>query len=578
MRAFSSTKCWSILFLLFLMPLVPGVFGQISRTANPVLLASNPDSAASAAAANAPPEIPAQPRLISRNEKELVRDLNRNPRLPARKAPQALTNQLGSGSPIFIANKGQFDSRVKFQVRNGNKTLWLTSQGIVFDVVRAKPTSGSSEANNGKGQKQSSENGLLVVKERNSPNGEAHERLVFSQEFVGANLTPIAETSGSKPGLYNYFIGNDPKKWVTGAKGYSQVVYRDVWQGVDLRVYGKGPDIEEEFVLHPGADLSQVQVAYRGIDKLQIDPDGSLDVVTAFGVLHESAPRVYQQIAGRQVAVNGRFKLTDNSSYSFEVGGHDTQYALVVDPTLLYSTFLGGSAGYICCYPGTDIGDNVSGISVDGFGNAYVAGTTQSTDFPTTVGAYSTTFAGGYSGFVTKLNTTGSSLIYSTYFAENDGSISDIAVDSAGNAYITGIAPGNDIPTTAAAYWPTASNQQCAQYDFFLTELNPAGNQINYSTCFNSNAAGGGVGGVAIDGFGKAYIAGWTSTGIPTTSGAYQTAYPGGGTTAFAMVVDTTASGSASLVYSTYLGQATPGNSQAHGIAVDSFGMIYLTG
>ena len=182
-------------------------------------------------------------------------------------------------------------------------------------------------------------------------------------------------------------------------------------------------------------------------------------MVTTFGELHETAPRIYQQVAGQQVAVDGRFRLKDRWSYSFEVGKHDTRHALIVDPTLLYSTFLGGSAGYVCCYPGTAIGDNVAGIAVDGSGDAYVIGDTGSADFPTTVGAYSATRQGGGFGFITKLNPAGAGLVYSTYFGNS--TMGGIAVNAAGHAYVTGFAnPG--FPTTPTAYWPTDSQHQCA--------------------------------------------------------------------------------------------------------------------
>jgi len=176
---------------------------------------------------------------------------------------------------------------------------------------------------------------------------------------------------------------------------------------------------------------------------------------------------------------------------------------------------------------------------------------------------------------VTKLNATGSALVYSTYFGST---VASVAVDSAGDAYVTGFVSAS-FPTTSNAYWPTNSTQSCASGDFFLSELSPAGTQLVYSTCFNASLAGdaySALGKIAIDGLGKAYVVGQTIEPIPMTANAYQPSQPPG-LSAFAVVVDTTASGSSSLMYSTYLG-GTGGNSSASAVAVDSFGKFYLTG
>jgi hypothetical protein len=271
------------------------------------------------------------------------------------------------------------------------------------------------------------------------PNSPAYDRLVFSEEFVGANPKPEVEASGCQPGIYNYFIGNDPKNWHTRVKGYSEIVYRDLWPGIDLRLYGNGiPDpqlfpgervnaeggrvrgrgvaagaIEQEFIVRPGADVTKVQAAYHGIESLKIAENGSLVVKTAFGDLSESKPRIYQEVAGKRMVVEGHFKLTTQTAYTFEVRDYHSQYALVIDPTLLYSTFLGGSAG---------VGEQANGIAVDSSGNAYVAGVTGSNDFPTTTGSFQPACpycdnTHAYASFITKFNPVGSALIYSTYLS-----------------------------------------------------------------------------------------------------------------------------------------------------------------
>jgi len=467
---------------------------------------------------------------------------------------------------VFIENLGQFDSKVRYQVKIGRQTAWLTTDGVVFDATRPRESEDLSAT---------FRRALFgdlpglpsVVLKPTKPAPRTIDRLVFTEDFVGARCCSRVDARRPREGVYNFFLSRDSSTWRTNVHAYSEVVYRDVWPGIDLRLYGNGPDLEQEFIINPGGDFRRVQIAYRGVERLNVESDGSLNVVTTFGELRETSPRIYQQIAGQRVAVDGRFKLTGRWSYSFEVGRHAAEYALVVDPTLLYSTFLGGSGGYY----GSSAGETPAGIAVDGAGNAYIAGNTGSADFPTTVGAYSVTPPAASSGFITKLNAAGSGLVYSTYLG--GGTIGGIAVDSAGRAFVTGSATSG-FPTTPGAYWPTDLLHACSSSDIFVTELNPAGSQLAYSTCFNVAATWyTGAYAIATDGRGNAYIAGQANGLIPTTSGAYQRA--ASSDTAIAMVVDTTASGTSSLVYSTYLGS---GYSAAEGIAVDSFGKFYLTG
>jgi uncharacterized repeat protein (TIGR01451 family) len=471
---------------------------------------------------------------------------------------------------VFIENKGQFDARVKFQVTNHGKTLWLTENGIVFDFLRSNAAQANSTAPEMKpsgGNPAAPE--ILENHRFGQPALPDTERHVISQDFVGAKQTPTIETKNLQLGAYNYLSGGDSSNWQTQVRGYSEIIYHDLWKGVDLKFYGNGADLEQEFVVNPGADVSQVQIAYRGIENLGVESDGSLLIKTAAGEMRESAPRIYQQMAGNRFEVKGRFKLLSATSYTFEVAAHDTRYALVVDPTLLYSTFLGGSAG--------NNHEVATGIAVDAFGNAYVTGYTASTDFPVTPGAFQISSAGS-AAFVTKLNPTGSGLVYSTYISGVSYS-NAIAVDTNGNAYVSGSGASTGFPTTSNAY-----SQSCGA-SWFLTVLNPTGSGLVYSTCFGSGFVPNQSSMVATSN-GRAFIAGsagsYGST-IPTTPNAYQTANPGSRSDiAFASVFDTTASGAASLLYSTYFGIPSS-NSGAYGtgayaIAVDPYGNMYITG
>jgi hypothetical protein len=348
-------------------------------------------------------------------------------------------------SPKFVENKGQWDKEVRFRFGNGGSTLWLTNNRVVFDSLMPKREEHSA---------MQAENIPQPGPLASGSKATGFDRLVFSEDLVATNPASIVDGTSPQPGTFNYLGSNDPAKWRTGVRAYQEIIYHDLWAGIDLRVLATGADVEQEFVVHPGADLANVHVAYRGIDGLEIAKDGSLVVHTAFGELHESRPRIYQEIAGNRVSVQGRYKLLNATSYTFEVFNRNPQFAIVVDPTLLYSTFLGGSAGN---NPYTRNQEVATGIAVDASGNAYVSGATASVDFPTTPGAFQLSPPSG--SFVTKLNATGSVLVYSTFLGQTTY-ISAIAADSAGNAYVTGYT-GTGFPTTPNAYLANMRSFRC---------------------------------------------------------------------------------------------------------------------
>ena len=481
--------------------------------------------------------------------------------------PQELLRKVNSDHPIFIENRGQFDSRAKYQVVGPGGTLWLTPDGIVFDFVR--PKKGTQPVASGPGPQRGPDSKLPKM-----------ERVVFKQKFVAANPNTTLEAHDPLPGIYNYFIGKDPNKWRTHVKGYVEVLYRDVWTGVDLRLSANGANLEEEFIVHPDANASAIQVAYEGVQGVALASDGSLKVTTAFGDINESSPHLYQEIAGKPVPLSGSFKVGAQNSYSFEVSKYNQQADLVIDPTiiyssprtgkrsqdqgsLLYSTYLGGSAGILCC---TQVTEYANGIAVDGAGSAYVVGSTTSNDFPVTQGAYQT--HNNYQcGFVTKFTPLGDQQQYSTYLCgQNSGGaiIYGIAVDSAGEAYVTGFG-GANFPTTPNAF------QKDVDWAF-ATALSAAGDALVYSSGFGYGSVGNSV---AVDSSGRAYFAGYVTGSIPTTPNAFQSTFPGY-QAAFIGVLDPSQSGQASLVYGSYLGGSRAATAQ--GVAVDAYNMAYLTG
>src|ERR671918_601632 len=283
--------------------------------------------------------------------------------------------------------------------------------------------------------------------------------------FLGASPETRIEGQGLLTGKVNYLIGNDPSKWHTNLPTYGHVVYRDLWPGVDMVFRGNASRLKYEFLVRPGARVQDIQLAYRGANRLSLNEAGQLLIGTAAGTLTDMRPLSYQAVGGKRMPVKTRFLLHPDSNqvkgYGFAVGHYDLQKPLVIDPGLLYSTYLGGDS--------SDIGNP---IAVDGAGSAYVTGETESSNFPTTAGAFDTTQS-GVDAFVTKLNATGTApLVYSTYLG---GSSTDrgrgIAVDGSGSAYVTGQTESTDFPTTTGAFDTTYNSSG----DTFVSKLDMVG-------------------------------------------------------------------------------------------------------
>ena len=369
----------------------------------------------------------------------------------------------------FIENRGQIDMQASYYSKQANQSIYFTKEGIVFDFTKREGAP-KEEINARKSDKQVS------------------ERMVFSLNFEN-RFKDVKLTAGDRlEGNVNYFTG-DKKNWKVDIPTYKEVVYRDIYKGIDLRVYGTGSALEYDFMVNPGADPKDILLSYSGIKGLSTNKEGELIIDTQFGDLKESKPYIYQEINGERVVVEGKFVINNGelsnagdmksvdanndrgkqAFYAFNVASYNRDYALVVDPVLLYSTCLGGS--------GSDEGN---GIAVDSSGNAYVTGTTRSSDFPT-VNAFQGSFASDEvegDVFVTKLGASGNALVYSTYLGGSDTDFGEgIAVDSSGNAYVTGTTRSSDFPTANAFRGSFEGNAEA-----FVTKLDASGNALVYST------------------------------------------------------------------------------------------------
>lgn len=475
--------------------------------------------------------------------------------------PSGSKSQLGSYGhlPIrFEENVGQTDNRVRFLAHGPGYTLFLTDGEAIF-----KP-SGQDLTTQGKWH------GARSIRDRLLSKGT--EASVVRMKLEGANGTPKIMGVDQLPGVSNYLIGKDPSKWRTGVASYKKIQYSEVYSGIDLVCYGTGNRVEYDFIVKPGADPNQVSLSFDGARKISRDTNsGDISIPTAAGKMALQKPVLYQMENGEKRPIEGNYKFQGNDRLGFDVRDYDRSEPLVIDPVLAYSTYLGGSNQ-----------DDSYGMTVDSSGNAFVAGSTWSVDFPVTGNSISAAPLEGYKMFVSKLNPSGTALVYSTYIGGTSGYewATGIAVDSNGYAYITGVVSSADFPVTSNAY--QTSYGSGAVENAALCKLSADGQSLLYSTYLGGTVADEGYG-IAVDAGENAFVTGYTSSsGFPTTSNAVQSTLRGSKGNAFVTRIDTTQSGTSSLVYSTFLGgtsttiiETTEGGSA---IAVDSQNNIYIAG
>jgi len=506
----------------------------------------------------------------------------------------------------FEANQGQTDSQVQFLARGGGYTLFLTSTEAVLSL-QGRQASTRAESKFAEAlQARHSLAGTVGVKlgvpslkdsaallRHGGTRNFAQSQLLSSPEpgtfgrvlrmkLVGANPSPRVTGLGELPGKSNYFLGKDTK-WRTNVSRFARVSYAGIYPGIDLVYYGspaKPGELEYDFTVAPGSDPGAIRFAIQGATRVAIDASGDLVAELDGQEMRLHKPLIYQSEKKKakltQQRVEGNYVLTAGNQVGFRVSAYDPEKALVIDPVLKYSTYLGGS--------GDDWGsvfNFIRAIAVDPRGNAYVIGTTNSIDFPTTTDAYQKQFAGGGGGFidpfgdfatgdvfVAKLNPAGNALVYSTYLG---GSADDygegIAVDAAGNAYLAGMTDSTDFPTMNPI-----QKENAGSADMFLAKLNASGSALVYSTYLGGSDSDGDPM-IALDPRGHLFFEAWTfSTDIPTAN-PFQ-AESAGASDIWAGKLN--AAGNA-LIYSTYLG-GSDFDICGSDIVVDPAGNNYLNG
>jgi hypothetical protein len=425
----------------------------------------------------------------------------------------------------FEKNQGQIDSRVNYLSRGAGYDFFLTAGETVMSL--------------------------------HAP--DQNQAAVVRTKFIGANPRPEIAGEGELTGKLNYFIGNDPSKWRTGVSTYSKVRYRNIYRGVDAVYYGNQRQLEYDLVVAPAANARNIKLSISGADDLRIDGNGDLVLRIGNRELRQLKPTAYQELNNARQEAAANYVLSANREISIDVPSYDTSKPLIIDPVLFYSSFLGGS--------GLDEGHDVA---VDSNGNAYITGRTQSANFPVNNAAQSSR-AGAEDVFVTKFSPDGSALLYSTYLGGTEGSNNEvghgIAVDSSGNAYITGETGASNFPTTAGVLKATFGGA----VDAFVTKLGPGGALV-YSTYLSGAGGFNEVGrSIAVDAAGNAYVTGFTGNSTFPLVNPFQSTIGGTGS-AFISKLNPTGS---ALVYSSFLGTA---GEVGRSIKVDSTGSAYLAG
>jgi hypothetical protein len=480
-------------------------------------------------------------------------DITQSQKLSAMASRPAIEKMYGSLPLSFERNAGQAGPQALFVSRSPHVNVLLTAEGLTVNLSHHDWTGSKG----------------LPIRSSVPRKEDINVAHAFQINFVGSNHAPSVTGLDELPGKSNYLRGRDPQKWLRNVPTYARAKLGDVYPGVDVIYYGNGGQLEYDLSVAPKTDPQVIRFRVDGAESVSLAENEDVLLKSGSETMRLKKPVAYQQVNGTRQLVQSRYVVGPDGEIHFALGNYDHGRTLIIDPVLNYSTYLGGS-----------FDDGVLGLAIDKAGNAYVAGFTDSFDFPVTPGAFQTTCQGNCTAdgdaFVTKLNPAGSAIVYSTFLG---GSSSEeamgIAIDSAGNAYVTGETFSDDFPLTPGAF----QSIRGGDFDMFVSKLDPTGSTLLYSTYLGGTAEDVGAS-IAVDNSGNAFIGGYSfavslPNNFPITPGAFQTS-----TTSFATGIvariDTNASGAASLVYSTYLGGSF--DTEAFDIALDSGDNAYVAG
>jgi hypothetical protein len=455
-------------------------------------------------------------------------------------------NNFASTPVAFSENQGQWNSEVLYRSTLNGSTVWFTRDAVVYQISRVAGRSDRSQL---------IEDGLAPAEMYRLT--ESLEHITLKVSLVGGAANPTVSGEELLDYRCNYLRGDKPLAWFTNVASYRAVRYENVYPGIDLRYYGDGSTIEYDLIVSPGANPDKIEIEYDGAMSLEITPDGELAIASAWGTVVEERPYLYQEIDGRRRTIAGRFVLRSANSFGFEIGGdYDPNTILIIDPVLRYSTYLGGGDT-----------DAAKTIAVNSTGNCFVGGETASDDFPTHL-PYQVSRSGSRDVFVTKFDSLGTGLVYSTYIGGTGlERCFGIAVNDAGEVFLTGETWSTDFPTKNAFQATPGGGS-----DAYVVRLGADGDTLIYATYIGGSGSDYGRG-IALASNNFACVAGETGSNDFPLQDALYDSFNGGATDAYLLQIDSTGG---SLAYSTYLGGS--GDDYAMGVAVDGDDNAYAAG
>ncbi len=486
-----------------------------------------------------------------------------SPTLPApdKQTEAEMREQYGKLPLSFELNRGQTDERVKFLSRANGFTLFLTPTEAVLSL-------------------------------RNANRADRAPRSALRMKLVGSNPSPEVIGTDELPGKSNYMIGNDRRNWHTRIPNYGRVEYKQVYPGVNLVYYGNQRQLEYDFIVGAGADPKTIEMEIAGTKKLSLDPKGNLIFRTARGDIAQKAPVIYQEAEDGRRMIAGKYLLKGKNRIGFQIDNYDTTRPLIIDPILVYSTYVGGTV--IEDPPRENIGDFASGIAVF-VTNAFIVGTTDTADFPVTEDTFqekkkddicdvsNPNILNCGDVFVTQFNSNGTGVVYSTYIgSKHDDEGFGIAVTSNGEACITG---GTDPfhvfgvveawPLTNNSYQGNTAFDSRGLADAFVTVFNATGDDLIYSTYYGGKAEDIGRA-IAVDNTGKVYITGDTNSENLDMVNAFQAGLAGGKDAFVAKFDPFEERDRNTLVYASFFGGSS--DDIGRGISLDSTNRAYVVG
>jgi hypothetical protein len=486
----------------------------------------------------------------------------------------------------FVQNSGQYDARVRYVGAGSEFKAWFEDRGVIL------------------------QRGTTAV------------RISFESRAPQPGVDPVIAAENPIGATANYLRGSDPRLWRTGMPLFSTIRYTGVWPGVELRYKAEKGRVKAEYLVAPGADAGDIRLRFDGLARLE--DDGTLRIRGVSGDFVEEKPVLYQAIHGERIEVDGGFQTLSDGSVGFRISGYDRTQPLVIDPSILFSGYFGGSsqdtitaigvdglnnvvvAGWTtssdlptsngvrpnyaggvdafvasflpdggplryCTYLGGSGDDRAFGLAIDSVNSVYITGWTQSVNFPV-VGPFQAHLSGTRDAFVAKLNAAGSTLIYSTYLGGSGvDSGNAIAVDATGAAAVAGDTTSKNLPVTSAAF----QKQLVGPQDVFVAKLSPPGNALTALTYLGGSGVNHG-GAIALNGGSQMFVGGYTwATNFPTVNPTQPKS--GGGQDGFVAKINT----NGALQFSTYLGGS--GGSigapeEVNAITISALGYIVVAG